>query len=113
MNMTIFVRGTACDGLREEVQSYARGMLGRLQRHISHAELLFGEQDEDAGRNMHQCTLRLHLSEGGDVLVHARSSGRDAALTGALRQARRALLRRRRATLQLLPWRKQPQPALV
>jgi hypothetical protein len=113
MNTTIFVRGTTRDELKQEVRNSAKRMLGRLQRHVSHAEFLFEEQDEDTGQNAYQCTLRLHLSEGGGVLVHARSGGRDAALTGALRQARRALLRRRRTALRLSSWHKRLQPALV
>ena len=113
MNVTIFVRGEARNELKKEVRNNTQRMLSRLQRHVLHAEFLLEEQDLDTGDSVHRCTLRLCLSEGGDVLVHARGGGRDAALTSALRQSRRALLRRRRAALQLSPWHIRPQPAMV
>ena len=112
MNATIAVQGVADNDLKQEVRNHADRTLGRLQRHISHTEVLFEEQDKQTGRSAHLCTLRLRLRKGGEVLVHALNRGRDAALTGALRQARHALLRHRRAALKLAPWHKRPQPAL-
>ena len=110
MTTAIFVRGLMGGELKRHVQDYARAMLGRLRRHVTHAELLLDESEPESGKSAHQCTLRLRLSAGSDVLVHARGAGRDAALSSAFRQARRALLRRRRAALRLTPWRKPPQP---
>lgn len=112
MGATIAVRGVANDDLKQEVRNHAHRMLGRLQRHISHTDVVFETQEKDTGQGAHLCTLRLRLSKGGEILVHALHRGRNAALTGALRQARRALLRRRRAALQLTPWQQHLQPAL-
>ena len=112
MNATIAVRGVTDNDLKQEVRNHAYRMLGRLQRHISHTDVVFEEKDKDTGRIAHACTLRLRLSKGGEVLVHALNRGRDAALTGALRQARHALLRRRRAALKPATWNIRPLPAL-
>ena len=113
MNANIFVRGSAGNERNNDVREQAHRMLGRLRRHVMHVEVVLDEQELATGTSLHRCTLRLRLQDGGDMLVHARGAGRDAALASAFRRARRELLRRRRATLRLSPWHRQPQPAMI
>ena len=103
MHTTISARGFAPKKLEFDIRTYAKYILGRLRRHITHAELALKEDE---------CTLRLRLYDSADIVVLARGAGKIVALTRALRHARHALLRRRAAQhLSPRAWRGQVQLA--
>ncbi|MFC1681442.1 hypothetical protein ACFL1S_06640 [Pseudomonadota bacterium] len=112
MRTTISARGFSRKTLERDIRRYARHMLGRLRRPITHAELALKEEDAEPVGGMHVCTLRLRLRGSADVVVLARGAGKIAALTSAFRWARYELMRRRAAKrLPSTAWQDQVQAA--
>ena len=90
------MRKNAAQGLRQQVESCADRVLGRLKRRVSHVIVSLREQEREAGGRVHVCTLRLRMPGSRDTLIESLRAEPDAAVDGAFRGARREILRRRR-----------------
>jgi len=87
----------AGSGLRDLVQARAQRVLGRLARRVSRIAVAVREHAHPQGSLVNVCTLRVRLAGSSDVVVETLRPGQEAAVTAALRRARREILRRRRA----------------
>ena len=87
---------TDAQGLRQQVESCADRVLGRLKRSVSHVIISLREHERDAGDRVYVCTLRLRVPGNPDTLIESLRTETDAAVDNAFRCARREILRRRR-----------------
>lgn len=112
MKLTLKMPGnTSSRDLREQAAACAQRTLGRLAQQVTHVAVALREHAHRPGGRVDVCTLRLCVNGSRDILVESLRPGPAAAISGAFRQARRELMRRRRASRGAPRWRARPLPA--
>jgi hypothetical protein len=107
MNLNLRTKGiTRTPGLRQQVESCAERVLGRLKRRVSHVFVSSREHERETDCRVHVCTLRLCMPGSRDTLIESLRTEPVALVDGAYRRAKREILRRRREAI----WRQQLVP---